>query len=362
MRIRLFADRQSGSVMLTVTEGRYELDLFDGKPISLEKDDPVIFAYFNGKVAVKTSGEQSFSCDSIVFRGTTGRDGFSIRMAGSASARLICTGDLQCLPDMDKLVLINICDIEQYVAGVVKAEGGEGKNIDYFKSQALLVRSYMYKYFSRHFLDRYNLCDNTHCQAFAGVTTDSAILRAAFETKGMVVLNHDSILINSAFHSNCGGETTVSENVWLSGHTYLKKVNDPYCVNSRNAKWSKTIPLQAWKEYLKKSGYRAVSNDPSVFNFSQITRLPDYNVGTFSLPFTRIRSDMKLRSAFFSVFSNGDSVTLKGKGFGHGVGLCQEGAMVMAAKGFTFKQILDFYFPDVIVTDIKNVKKEINNF
>ncbi len=348
--------------MFSVTQGGYVLDLFDGKPISLKKDNPVILAYYNGKIAVKTSGEQSFSCDSLVLRGITGKDGFSLRMTGTTSAKQIYAGDLQCLPDMGKLVLINICDIEQYVAGVVKAEGGEGKNIEYFKSQALLVRSYMYKYYQRHILDRYNLCDNTHCQAFNGITTDSTILRAAFETKGMVVLNHDSVLINSAFHSNCGGETTVSENVWLSGYTYLKKVIDPYCVNSRNAKWSKTISLEAWKEYLKKSGYKAASNDPSVFNFSQITRLSDYNVGTFSLPFTRIRGDMKLRSAFFSVFSDGDSVTLKGRGFGHGVGLCQEGAMVMAAKGFNFKQILDFYFTNVIVTDVKNIKKEINNF
>jgi stage II sporulation protein D len=90
--------------------------------------------------------------------------------------------------------------------------------------------------------------------------------------------------------------------------------------------------------------------------------LPDYRIGSFSLPFTKIRNDLGLRSAFFSVTANSGSVTLKGRGNGHGVGLCQEGAMVMASKGFKFKQIIDFYFSDVIITDISNVKKEMNNF
>jgi stage II sporulation protein D len=268
----LFADKQSGSALFVVTEGKYELDVYDGNPISLTKDDPVIFAFYNGKVAVRTNS-QSFSCDSLVVRGITEKDVFSLRITGIPSAKQIYGGDLQCLPDMGKLILLNICDIEQYIAGVVKAEGGSGRNIEYSKSQALLVRSYMYKYFQRHSLDRYNLCDNTHCQAFYGITTDSVILKAALETKGMVILDHDSVIVTSAFHSNCGGETSVSEDVWLAGYPYLKKVIDPYCTSSRNAKWSKTIPLAEWSGYLKRNGYMAGKSNPSVYNFSQITRL-----------------------------------------------------------------------------------------
>lgn len=359
VRIRLFADKQSGSALFTVTSGKYAIDIYDDKTILLAKDDPVIFAYIDGKVAVKTKEQTSFLCDSLIVKGLTGKDRFSLRITGSNSPRNMYSGDLQCIPDMGKLVLINICDIEQYVAGVVKAEGGPGKNIEYFKSQALLVRSYMYKYFNRHSLDRYNLCDNTHCQAFHGITYDSIILRAAFETHDLVVLDRDSLIISSPFHSNCGGETSVSEDVWLTGFPYLKKVTDPYCTSSFNARWTKTIPLAEWKGYLKKCGFRPENDDPAIFNFSQITRMPDYTIGNFSIPFTRIRNDLHLRSAFFSVFSGSDSITLKGRGYGHGVGLCQEGAMVMAAKGFKFNQIIDFYFADVIITNVRNAGKEI---
>ncbi len=76
--------------------------------------------------------------------------------------------------------------------------------------------------------------------------------------------------------------------------------------------------------------------------------------GNFSLPLQKIRDDLDLRSTFFSVRVEGDSVILDGKGYGHGVGLCQEGAMAMAEKGFDYRQIIYFYFEGVIISDINN--------
>jgi stage II sporulation protein D len=72
------------------------------------------------------------------------------------------------------------------------------------------------------------------------------------------------------------------------------------------------------------------------------------------MPLSTIRSDLNLRSTFFTVIAVGDSIILKGKGYGHGVGLCQEGAMEMAAKGFNYKQIIDFYYFGVLISDISN--------
>jgi stage II sporulation protein D len=95
-------------------------------------------------------------------------------------------------------------------------------------------------------------------------------------------------------------------------------------------------------------------DDPSVFNFVQKSRLVDYKTGSFSMPLRSLRSDLNLRSTFFSVYAIGDSIVLKGRGYGHGVGLCQEGAMEMAAKGFNYKQIIDFYYFGVLISDIKN--------
>jgi stage II sporulation protein D len=234
------------------------------------------------------------------------------------------------------------------------AEGGTRRNSEYFKTQAIIARTYMYKYFDKHIPYRYNVCDNTHCQAFNGLSSDTVLNKAVMETRGLVILDKDSSLIISAFHSNCGGETSSSDDVWLSDQPYLKSISDPYCQASKSARWQKSISIDQWVNYLRKSGFNGKVDDPLKLNFSQESRLTNYQTGSFTLPLRTIRSDFNLRSTFFSVFIKGDSVLLNGRGYGHGVGLCQEGAMVMAVKGFNYKQIINFYYTDVIITNFKN--------
>jgi stage II sporulation protein D len=354
VKIRLFSNQFPESAVFSVTEGRYELNMFNGEIFTIWKGEPVIISKYNGKLAVKKRNTEGFVCDSIVISGKTGNDVFSLRINGNSPVRQYYSGDFQCFPDLGTLVLINISDVEKYVSGVVKAEGGSGKNLEYFKTQAIIARTYMYKYFDKHLTDRYNVCDNTHCQAFNGLSPDTLLNRAALETQGLVILDKDSTLIIAAFHSNCGGETSSSENVWLSGQPYLRTVIDPYCLTSRSSTWEKSFSMNEWISYLRKSGYIGNVNNPSLFNFLQKSRLADYKTGAFSIPLRSIRADLNLRSTFFSVFAEGDSVIFKGRGYGHGVGLCQEGAMEMAAKGFTYKQIIDFYYSGVFITDIKN--------
>jgi len=353
--IRIFADQKPSSAVLNVTEGKYELDAYDGKYLPLASDETVILAIYNGKIAVKTQNAKGFMCDSLIVKGLTGNDKFSFRVNGSP-IRNLYGGDLQCLYDLGTMVFVNNCDIEQYISGVVRTEGGPGKNLEFHKSQAVLARTYMYRHIERHIIDRYNLCDNIHCQAFNGISGDSVINKAALETKGIVILDTDSTLVLSAFHSNCGGETSVSEDVWLSGHYYFKSVIDPYCRNSRNASWKKSIPLSEWEGYLKNSGFVADEKIPESYNFQQTSRQNNYRAASFSLPFSKIRNDLDLRSGFFSVKRESDSIVFSGRGYGHGVGLCQEGAMVMAGRGFKYDGIIRFYYSGIIITDIKNAR------
>jgi stage II sporulation protein D len=354
VKIRMFSNLSPESAVFSVTNGKYEVKAFNGETLFVTKGEPVIIARFDGKLAVKTRASMGFVCDSVMFLGKTGDDSFSIRISGNAGVKQYYSGDLQCFPDLGTLLLINISNVEKYISGVVKAEGGSGKNLEYFKTQAVIARTYMYKYFNKHLNDRYNLCDNTHCQAFNGVSTDTLLNRAALESQGQVILSRDSTLIISAFHSNCGGETASAEDVWLTSQPYLKRVVDPYCLSSRNATWEKRISLNDWIKYIRKSGYNGKTDDPKAFTFLQNSRQAYYKTGTFTIPLIAIRTDMNLRSTFFSVVAEGDSIILKGRGYGHGVGLCQEGAMEMAAKGNNYKQIINFYYSVVIISDIKN--------
>lgn len=354
VKIRLFANKSPESAVFSVTRGMYEINPYNGDLIPVLKGESVIIMKYNGKLAVKTRYERGFICDSISLSGKSGNDYFSMRLSSLPPVRQYYSGDLHCFPDFGTLLFINESDVENYISGVVKAEGGSGKNLEFFKTQAIIARTYMYKYFDKHLSDGYNVCDNTHCQAFNGLSADTILNIAAMETHGQVILDKDSVLIVSAFHSNCGGETSSSEDVWLSDQPYLKSVMDPYCNTSRNAVWQKDFTVKEWLNYLRRSGDKEQITDPSVLNFSQEKRLSDYRAGSFTLPLRTMRTDLNLRSSFFSVYANNDSVILKGRGYGHGVGLCQEGAMVMAEKGFRYKDIINFYYSGVIISDIKN--------
>lgn len=356
VKVRIFSDATPGSVLFTVVSGEYQVDAYSGKNADIRSGSMLFITGSGNKLAVKVMNEKVFVCDSVRLRGKTGNDRFTLRMNDSTSLRQTYSGDLKCLADLGTMVFINICDIESYIAGVVRSEGGPGRHAEYLKTQAIIARTYMFRYMDKHVADGFNMCDNTHCQTFQGITDDPMIAEASSATTGQVIVGQDSALIIAAFHSNCGGETVPSEDVWLMSQPYLKRIRDPHCLSSRNALWRKSIALNDWTVYLKKSGYSAATIDRALLNFSQSARSVNYKVGTFEFPLTRIRADFGLRSTFFSVTVEGDSVILKGKGYGHGVGLCQEGAMAMAQKGYSFRQIIGFYYPGVRIVDIGDVQ------
>jgi stage II sporulation protein D len=355
--IRLFTEFNPDYAVFSVTSGKYSLSNGSGNTITAGSDDPIIIARYNSKIYVRQRNRVAFLGDSVNINGLTGSDNFSLRINVPGLSVRNYSGDLKCFSDMETLLLINTCDIEKYIEGVVKAEGGNGKNEEYFRTQAVIARTYTYKYFNKHIPDRYNLCDDTHCQAYNGVISDSLIINAVQHTRGLVITTPDSLLIISAFHSNCGGETCPSEYAWVTGQPYLQKVKDPYCLASRNALWSKKISLNDWTEIMIKNSYTGMLSDPSLFIFSQITRVPDYEAGSFSVPLRTLRSQLGLKSSFFSVSVAGDSLLLNGRGYGHGVGLCQEGAMMMATKGSGYADIINFYYSGVRILKIKDVKK-----
>lgn len=356
VKVRIFADSKPESVIFSVKEGVFVLHAFSGDSIILEKGAMAVIAGYNGKLAVKTRNAYGFIADSLVLRNSSRNGSFSLMINGNNSPGRNYSGDLLCKPDLETIVLVNIPDIEDYVAGVVIAEGGTGKNIEYFRTQAVIARTYMYKYMNKHAHDGYNLCDNTHCQAFNGICSDPEITTAAQDTHGSVILAPDSTLIISAFHSNCGGETADAADVWLTSVPYLLRVKDPYCKGTKNSTWQRSISSVEWLGMLKRIGNSEKSVPISDAGFIQTSRVADYIASTIRIPLRDIRSALNLRSAYFSVYPQGDSVLLKGRGYGHGVGLCQEGAMSMALKGFSYDQIIKFYYSGVFISDIKMAK------
>jgi len=356
VKIRLFSDSAPLSAVFSAREGEFILDDGSGKSLIISERDIVFISRSGSRLAVKTRTEKIFLCDSIFISGRAADNIFTLREGNNSSAWRIYSGDLKCFPDMGSILLINICEAESYIAGVVMTEGGPGRHPEYLRTQAVIARTYMYRYMDRHLSDGFNLCDNIHCQAFKGITTDPAVVEASRVTRNEVIAGPDSSVIIAAFHSNCGGETVCAGDVWLTPQSYLTRIMDPHCRSSRNSVWRKSIPLEVWINYLIRSGCEKKNTAHGLLNYSQKNRVTEYKAGDFTMPLKQIRDDFSLRSTFFSVAVEGDSAVFTGRGYGHGVGLCQEGAISMALKGFSYRQIIGFYYPGVKIADIDDTK------
>ncbi|MFN5911638.1 MAG: SpoIID/LytB domain-containing protein [Bacteroidota bacterium] len=247
------------------------------------------------------------------------------------------------------LTVINLVDMDNYLAGVVESEGGGGKHLEYYKVQAVMSRTYAFKYSSKHKSEGFDLCDRVHCQAYHNMLRFTPLIDSAVRLTRHIVLCHkEDELTDSYFHANCGGQTCEPQYIWNGKVEYLKTFKDTFCIYTKQAKWEKRVPKQKWRDYLVRR-YNYPVNDSVlsslIYTFDQSERKAFYIHPALGIPLRDLREEFDLKSTFFSCYPDGDDVVIKGRGFGHGVGLCQEGAMKMARSGFGFDQILRFYFP-----------------
>ncbi|MBL0329178.1 MAG: SpoIID/LytB domain-containing protein [Bacteroidetes bacterium] len=258
--------------------------------------------------------------------------------------------------DKKQFLLINKVDIEKYIGGVVESESGKRTSLEYYKLQSILCRTYLLAHITRHVPEGFQVCDDVHCQAYLSRTTDADIQKGVNDTKGLVVVDNDLNLITAAFHSNCGGQTVASQDVWAMSTSYLKSVKDTFCMSQTHAHWKRSIPLEDWKAYLQLKHKYPVDDSLKLNNattFSQPNgRAIYFTDKDLKIPLKVIRADFQLKSTYFSVEQQGETVVFNGRGYGHGVGLCQEGAMRMAGLNYSYKEILNFYYKDVHLVDL----------
>jgi stage II sporulation protein D len=257
----------------------------------------------------------------------------------------------------ENLRLINRVDLEKYIAGVVEAESGKEKPVEFYKVQAIISRTYALSNRRRFAASGFNLSDETDSQVYHGKCRwEPIILEAVQATAGKVLVDSEMRLITAAFHSNSGGETIGSESVWSGPLPYLSPRKDEFSRNGDHYRWVKMIHRDDWLNYLRDS-FDIDLNDRKLVaafvKFDQDRRKQFLGDPKYGIPLTKIRKDMSLNSTFFELRPKGDSIRIDGKGFGHGAGLSQEGAMRMAALGFSYPDILHFYYDDVHIIDLR---------
>lgn len=358
VKIGIFNEEVVRSVVVYCTSGEYMVMNGEEKLTSLEKGNILFAALDGGKVRLHSPDRLFGTFNKIEIRNISLDATFRLKSVEPALGSRSYDDDLLIGAEEDFLSLINRVDMDKYIAGVVEAEIGPNTEKEMYKAQSLLARTYALANFEKHREEGFSLCDAVHCQAFKGRPVyNPEIPEAVFETTGEVIADYHYRLIDAVFHSNSGGETQRSADVWIGERDYLQAVIDPYSLHQSNAKWYDTIMFTDWKRYLLENGMNSVKKLPGELLYVEQMHRKKYLVlDQDSLLMTKVRKDWGWRSSFFDMFPEPDGrIVIWGKGYGHGVGLSQEGAMKMARDGYNYRDIIEFYYYNIRIMNYEDL-------
>ena len=289
----------------------------------------------------------------------------SFRLSGSGPIRVngreyegrlevIRTGDVG-------LVVVNELPLEDYLVGVLKAESSERWPAEALRAQAIASRTYAAYHRLHNAARPYHIVASTAHQQFAGrVTVGSPAWAAVQETTGQV-LRWDGELFPTFYHANSGGYTDEPRNVFGTRNVpALRPVVCPLAAGSPNFQWTLELRLGDLSERLQRSGFGV----GAVRNVEVTERTISLRAGTVTVRGSagtqRLRgNDFRLaigydtlKSTLFAVAVDGEVARFSGRGYGHGVGMCQWGAKSMAELGASAEQILAFYYPGTALSTL----------
>lgn len=353
--IRIFSQIKVQSFTLSSNTGNYSV-WANGNEIANTSKFPIIkLSYSNDSIEVKTFEQVLGKFKRVKFSSGDGVKSFRMKLISPDRKPRFYDDNLIIDVEGGSLRCLNEIVLDNYIAGVVQAESGRRSFDEFYKVQAILARTFALSHLEKHSPEGYNLCDHTHCQAYFGKTTELDIMKAVTETKGKVVVDENLNLIDAAFHSNSGGQTANSEDVWGSRLPYLRSVNDSFSTKMPNARWERRMAKEDWLTYLKlKHNYPVQDSNArwAAITFKQDSRKPYLEASNVKVPLKNVRTDLQLKSTFFSIIPDGDTLIFKGRGFGHGVGMCQEGAMRMAKLGYKHTDVINFYYRNIQLIDL----------
>ncbi len=267
-------------------------------------------------------------------------------------------GDLLILTDYFNLIVINAVEMEAYLKGVLPKEISPGWPDEAIKAQAVAARTFAYRMIHDNGEHVYHL-DATHMsQVYGGKTGESQSTNKAVESTKNLILTYRGRPIKAFYHSSSGGVTSRPSEVWKTDdkdYPYLKSFEDPFSNHSPNMSWEYEIPLHELTRRFHIAGLRTIrvvhSGSGRAISVEFVTETGRVEVS--GNDFRLKLGAAKVKSTLFSAAIKNGMLCLKGKGWGHGVGMSQWGAYKMALKGYGYKDILAFYYRDV---DLRKVR------
>jgi len=307
-------------------------------------------------------------------------------------------GTVELSPQGKGIRVVNVIDLERYTHGVVSAEMPVRSPLEALKSQAVIARThalFIKNVRKRHKRDGYDLCDGQHCQVYRGVSAESRRSRAVVEgTRGRVITFKGRVA-NVLYSSNCGGHSQSAADVkgwgsvpYFKGvpdaaeaetphspwqlRNWLREPQKSYCslssfVHPAHARWTRVIPAYELGKRLDRHLHIGELEAIIPLKRSRSGHLNSVLVRG-SLGTRLIESEMKIRglfgvgsqrSALFVMDPYWDAsgrpthFVFYGGGWGHGVGLCQSGAIGRAERGQSYEHILQAYYTGVEIGNLR---------
>lgn len=258
------------------------------------------------------------------------------------------------------VTVVNNVPVEDYLYGVVPKEMPASWNMEALRAQSVAARTFALKNRGRHRAEGYDLCNTAECQVYEGMGAETKASTEAVDSTRGEVLFYQGTISDALFHTDSGGMTESSENVWGSRVPYLRSVPE---VQVKTLPWNRSISLARFVQKIetaeKKIGrLKDIKLSPLQIGKGREDRSISGRVltmrvigdkGNIILTGNKIRALFALPSTLFSVRILKSNVEFSGYGSGHGLGMSQWGAKAFAERGKNYKDILRYYYTGVSV-------------
>ncbi|MEL6493903.1 MAG: SpoIID/LytB domain-containing protein [Cyanobacteria bacterium J06623_7] len=262
-------------------------------------------------------------------------------------------GTTQLILQNQAITAINHVDLEHYLYSVVGAEAVSSWPIEALKAQAVAARSYALYKRNRESNGIYDVDTTEGTQVYKGLDTEFTTTHEAVNSTLGQIMTYNNEVILAAFHSSSGGYTENVEDIWSSPLPYLRSVVD-YDHKSPVFEWQKIIPVSQIKSLVAGIGtIKGLQLTQTTPRGRVITMTVTGDRGSTTVSGKDMRRVLDLRSTLFRVSTDGQNLHIKGRGFGHGLGLSQWGAYHLAQQGVNYHQILAHYYQSASLTALK---------
>ncbi len=302
-------------------------------------------------------GSQSFKGDVVA---TPGAAGDTLKLNGRRYRGILVFHPL----GSGRYDVVEYVNLEEYLYGVLPREVEPSWPLDSLKAQAIVSRTYALSNKITDVNERFDVSNSVLDQVYGGLEVEAPESnRAVDETKGEVLMDSQGKPIQTFFHSSCGGRTELPSHVWKSANAgeCFGVVPDAFCEGDPHYKWQLTMSYSAIRERLRRAGINVRPiKKITIVQKSDSGRADFFGLqtgrGVVEVQSNRFRLALgpeNLRSTMIINMKAGkSSVWFEGRGWGHGVGLCQWGARGRALAGQSYKQILETYYPKAQLTKV----------